>query len=265
MTIPQKDLDKYGFTAPPTPNLSRIILGVYAKEKNGKSHFALTAPTPHAYFDFDKGIERPLRNFDFKPGQLVHTTYDVDPKAGQDVSKKTWLAFDKAYRWALTSGHFRTVTVDTGSACWELLRLAQFGKLTQVKAHHYVIANAMYRTLLEQALSSANNTNLILLHKYKKEYKQNKKGDDSWTGAMEPKWFNETGYLVEMHGELYKDRDRNAEGAGWNFEVKECGINPELEGYTFTTTYDGEVEDEYPCNFPTVAAWATGTEVEDWL
>lgn len=261
--ISKKQLSKYGFSLPPEPNLNRIVLAIYGNEKQGKSHFALTAPRPIAYFDFDKGIQRPLRNFAFADGELLYTTYDTEP-VKQDINNRTLLQFIDSYKWAIRSGEFRTCVIDTGSALWELIRLAKLGRLTSVKPHHYNLPNAMYRELLEIALSPENGTNLILLHKYKKQYKQNKKGDDSWTGKMEPKWQNETGYLVEIHGEIYKDRDREAEGAGWNLHIMECGINPELEDSVFTTTYDDEVEDETPCDFPTLASYATGTDLENW-
>jgi hypothetical protein len=62
VTIPSK-LAGTGFKEADTEVKLRILVGVEALEKEGKTHFALTAPGPLAVFDFDTGMEGVVHKF----------------------------------------------------------------------------------------------------------------------------------------------------------------------------------------------------------
>ena len=74
-----------------------------------------------------------------------------------------------SYQWALAEPAVRTISVDTATELWELLRMARFGKLTQVMPYQYGPVNAEFRSLIRMAYAS--DKNLILLHKMRKVYK----------------------------------------------------------------------------------------------
>ena len=52
----------------------RLIISVDGHEKQGKSHFALTAPQPIALFDVDTGLEGVVEKFEHTKG-IYQNTY----------------------------------------------------------------------------------------------------------------------------------------------------------------------------------------------
>ena len=52
-----------GFTTADLQVRDYLVLSVFAQGGVGKTHFALTAPGPIAYFGFDIGGEDPVRKF----------------------------------------------------------------------------------------------------------------------------------------------------------------------------------------------------------
>ena len=55
----------------------RLIVSIAALEKCGKTHFALTAPGPIAYFNFDIGVEGVIGKF-CKDKSIWVTDYSTD-------------------------------------------------------------------------------------------------------------------------------------------------------------------------------------------
>ena len=112
----------------------------------------------------------------------------------------------------------RTVVADTASEIWELLRLARFGKLSQVMPMHYGPVNAEYKELLRKAANS--DKNVILLHRMKSEYV-----DEKRTGKYERTGFGETGHIVQANLRCYRDSDNE-----WHVMVRDCRQNALLAG-----------------------------------
>lgn len=220
----------------------RLILSVEGLEKEGKTNFALTAPGPIAYMDFDVGLEGVVEKFlrghmGLPPREIYRR---VDPKSGlpnpyrsrhakKADAEAEWGQFETDYYNALQRA--RTTVVDTGSAAWELKRLAAFGKLTQVMPHHYVGANDEFRQMINDAYDG--DSNLIVLHKRKAEWKEGKDGKGQKTGNYERSGFAEMGFLVQANLVAYRldPNAREFEGdLGFRLYIRDCRQNPELAG-----------------------------------
>lgn len=225
----------------------RLILSVEGLEKEGKTNFALTAPGPIGYMDYDVGIEGVVGKFiagghmGLPPKTIYRRT---DPKTGAprpyrsrfDNNKKVeaekeWSGFEEDYYRLL--GAARSTIIDTGTAMWELKRLASFGKLTQVMPHQYVEANDAFRQLILDAYDG--NSNLILLHKRKSEWREGKDGKGQKTGNFERSGFAEMGFLVQANLVAYRldPGAREWDGdLGFRLYIRDCRQNPELAGMT---------------------------------
>jgi hypothetical protein len=205
-------------------------MSVSGLEKQGKTHFALTAPGPIAYFGLDIGTEGVIGKF--VTNKTIWAMEIIVPMDGV-AATETWNKFYSTYEAVLNMNDIRTIILDTATEAWELLRLARFGKLTQVMPHHYGPVNAEYRKLIRAAYMS--DKNLILLHKMKSVYVNDKRTRD-----YERAGFSDTGFLVQVNCQIYRDDD-----GIFNLYVVDCRQNSELMGEVLS----GEM-----CNFPMLAS-----------
>lgn len=228
-------LKKQGFVSAGDIKLQpRIIMSLCGMEKQGKTHFALTAPGPLAVFSTDTGEEGVINKFVEDKEILVLPIAKAEDDA-VDEAKKEWEKFKFAFFAALRGDDFRSLIVDTATEIWELLRMARFGKLTQVMPYQYGPVNAEYRALIREAYS--HDKNLILLHKMRATYVNDKRN-----GEWERAGFGDTGFLVQVNAEIY--RYDISEGGEFCLWVKDCRQNADLAGEEF----DGGM-----CDFPLVA------------
>ena len=228
---PQQGPD--GFTEASSEEKLRLILNVEGGEKEGKTHFALTAPGPIALIDMDIGLEGVVSKF-IKEKKIYVASFNyreaTDPKQWDEM----WQKMKKCFLDALTNNAIKTLVCDTATEMWELLRMASFGKLAQVKPHHYAPVNAEFRDLLRKAYDT--DKNLILIHKQKKEYV-----DEKWTGNMERAGFGDVGYAVQANViswrvsalDVVYGKGRDDEYQGFGITVKDCRQRPELAGQEF--------------------------------
>lgn len=224
----------------------RIVISVCGLEKQGKTHFALTAPGPIALFNLDIGTEGVVNKFVREGKQIA--VYDMSmPDVNE--AEAVWEKFAKAYRGVLKDKWVRTIVWDTATEMWELLRLARFGKLTQVMPYHYGPVNAEYRKLLRAAYDS--NKNVILLHKMKAVYVNDKRTSD-----YERAGFSDTGFLVQVNAQVYRDvADEENTNPDFNLYIKDCRQNAELAGFELAGPM---------CNFATMASFILpDTDMED--
>lgn len=228
----------------------RLIIDIHGMERSGKTTLALTAPGPIAYMQLDPGGEDivPKIRRRFPKKQLYLAKYFVDVKPGlnpaqvEELATPVWQRFTKDYEAALQQ--FRTVVVDTATEGWELLRLAEFGKVAQVKPIHYGPVNAEYRRLLRIPYNTA--CNVIFIHKMKRTYK-----NDNWNGEYERAGFGGTGYEVQAEILLFRDED------GFQAEILNCRQNAELQN---------EIVPEPMCDFPGIAQLVyPDTSAKDWV
>lgn len=248
--------ERAGFTKADQPIKRRLIMAIDGTEKSGKSHFSLSAPSPVAVINFDIGLDGVVQKWqsdkdiwvqdvrfviaDFRTMQAEAAAKEADR-----ILQKVW----KAY--AAVLGEARTIVVDNATELWELVRLSHFGKLEQVKPHHYVHPNNEYREFIRQAYDQ-DKTNLILLHKVKDEYVNNER-----TGLKKRAGFSDTGFLVQCNALCYRDPQEQSVPECFHMIVTDSRQNAELAG---TDISGAEL------NFPFLATqiFPTTTE-EDWV
>lgn len=240
-------LKKLGFSrAQDREAKPRLIMSIAGLEKQGKTHFALTAPGPIAMFSTDIGEEGVVNKFyDDKSIHILDVARIGDDAA--EEAPKEWEKFSKAYTHCLRDKEVNTLIFDTATEIWELLRMARFGRLTQVMPYQYGPVNAEYRSMIREAYKF--DKNLILLHKMKAQYINDKR-----TGDWERAGFSDTGFLVQVNARVY--RYSVEDGGKFCIYVDDCRQNPDLAGEEF----EGQM-----CNFPTLATFVMpDINPEEW-
>lgn len=237
----------YSLIDPNKPRSRRFIVALDAIEKHGKTRFALTAPGPIGYMDFDQRSEGTIEEF-LRAGKPIAWRTDKQghpwpykiptEKSKSDIqalAKAEWFRFENDFEQLLHAQAVRTIVVDLASEAWELLRLAAFGKLAQIPPHLYTEANGVYRRLI-RLVREQSRVNLILIHRLKDEWANEKKSDGSikgyTTGKKERAGFAETGFLADVNLRLYRLPQHQCEVSdlGFRLEVVDCGANAKMRG-----------------------------------
>jgi len=229
-------MQKAGFTDAKKIGVKpRLIVSVSGHEKQGKSHFAMTAPGPIAYFNADIGMEGVVGKF--TGDKEIHVLEVARVENEETDAEDEWDRFETAFKAMLRSNYIRTMVVDTATEVWELLRMARFGRLTQVMPYQYGPVNAEYRALIREAFNW--DKNLVLLHKMKEVYSGN--GPKAApTGEWTRSGFKDTGYLVQVNAQIdHYDEE------GFTLTIQDCRHDPDLMGF--------ELEGDM-CNFQGLGA-----------
>jgi len=232
----------------------RLIMRVGGLEKDGKTHFALTAPGDIGVIDLDRGLEGVIQKF-VNDKDIYAVNFRDMPIATQDDHEARWTAFEDAYGVLLKDPKIRTIIWDTDTEAWEMIRMAKFGRLTKIKSHHYGEVNAAFRNLIDRAFDA--DKNLIMIARYKKQYvKKSPTSDDSaWNGAYEAGGFTEAASIVQVNlrAKLIEDEDGELMPS---ITVVNCRQNMKTNGEVF----EGDM-----ATFPWVAtSIIEGTSPEDW-
>ncbi len=221
----KETFDSHGFSEVSQEMPARLIMALNGLEKTGKTHFALTAPAPITYLSLDFGTDGVIQPFAAK--KLIRIKEYKIPKARKSVEREearkqaeeVWDEFKDDYQFALDNS--RTVVVDTETEVYELIRLARFGKLEQVKPMHY---GPLFRELKEVVIKAAYEctANVILLQRLKKEYK-----DDKWTGQYETSGYSGIPYDVQINCRTFIDKEGQ-----FALYIDNCRQNASLRGQT---------------------------------
>ncbi len=274
------DLKGTGFQEASGEVKPRIIMSVEGQEGCGKSHFALTAPGPIGYIDFDVGSEGVVEKFKKGlkgcPKREIYlskfripitgkaakkASAEVKQKFTSEAAKQAEPIWDKVvndYVLAL-DGRFKTLIVDTGTEMHEMIRLARLGKLTEVMPENYGPVNAEFRDLVRLAYDS--DANVIFLHKMKEEWVKRKGSNRSDpTGNYIRQGFNGMGYLMQVNLQMLWDKDwrkhYDTYDEAFTIEVTKCRHNAELRGEVIEAPFN---------TFPFVAQMVMPeTSVEEW-
>ena len=254
-----------GFRRADTPIARRIICSIDGLEKQGKDHFSLTAPGPICVISTDQGLDGVVQKFQAKK-EIYIADYRISLAATglkkrtledmQELSSacnKIWSNIVRDYNEALESGA-RTVIVDTATELWEILRMARFGKLTQIMPHHYAPVNAEFDGFIKDSYEHPG-VNLILLHKLKEEWKNSADGKGNKTGEYERAGFKGVAFAVQVNAVVWRDKDEEKVPNCFHITVQDCRHDPSLNGLDLA----GE-----DCNFPTLAALVLGGEPEEF-
>lgn len=247
---------KHGFRHVDVAVHPRLILTVTARQKRGKTHFALGAPKPIAYYNMDMGLEGVASKYAEHQDQILEYPLPLPDPDQPDVQKEAaeiWQKFEDSFNDVLRSPDIRTIVVDTTTELWELLRLARLGSLTQVygKQYAYTPLNAEFRRFLRRILDQPDK-NLILLHKTKPEWI-----DDKRTGRYERAGFADIDFIAQAVITLdRRDPDEDNPDTIFTLKIDDSRHNPMLNGY--------ELEDTM-CTFPVLATMLIeGTDLSDW-
>jgi len=210
LTLTQR-LTAAGFTVPTGESIPRIVGCSEAREKAGKTEFAIGGtldnsglPDPLAVISVDTGtkdiVDRAVR----KGRRITMLQIKAPKELGKSDAEAEWEKCREAIYAVLETPTIRSLVIDTASELWELLRMAEFGKLTQVKSHHYGPVNDKMRNLVKRCFDRPE-LNSWWIHKVKKQYKGGDSGDTgNWTGQYERAGFADLGFLADVCITQYK-------------------------------------------------------------
>lgn len=173
-----------------------------------------------------------------------------EKKFDQGQAGKMWDELHGVTFDALMEPSIRVVVWDTGNHAWEILRMARFGKLTQVMPHHYGPVNTEFESLLW--LAEEQKKIIILVHKMSKEYKTNKEGKDTWTGAYERSGYSHMQYVANIQLEHFRTPDKQ-----FAVRVIQNKINPEVDGSELAG-------DDCSFGYLAAATWPDGFDDAEW-
>lgn len=224
----------------------RLVLNVQGAEKSGKDHLALCYTGGPIYVhSFDIGLEGVVQKFQ-NTREIYVAEYELTIQPGEANEREVgaaanvvWEQFVSNYRDSLASTRDSgLVLIDTGSEAWELLRLASFGKLTQVMPHHYSKPNAEFRDLVRECYDA---TNTVLLHKMKDEWENylDSKGQEKSrrTGNKKAMMMNDIPFLVQANVQTWTE-DRDGGGCDFHATIMDCRLNQDLKGMDLNNDFD---------------------------
>lgn len=252
---PTNRFEAAGFTRAAEPVKKRLICAIDGLEKTGKSHFALSMPEPIGVIDIDYGLDGVIQHWQddreiyVRPaGISLDELKSLTKDEAQKSASKAYDGVLKAYTEIM--GFARSIVIDNATELWELVRIAHFGKLDHVKPHHYGPVNQEFRSFIRAAYDQGT-TNLMLLHKVKDEYV-----DDKRTGVKIRAGFSDTGYLVQVNASTWRERGASVPDC-FHLTVTDCRQNAEMNDMDLSGA---------DLNFQTLATMVfPGTKPEEWL
>lgn len=244
-----------------------LVCSVDGLEKQGKDHFGLTGPGPVCIISTDIGVDGVVQKFQkVKEIYIAHYRLGFEGNAKKrsledmqeiaSICDKTWSNITRDYHQALDDGA-RTIICDTGTDLWEILRMARFGKLTQVMPHHYGPVNAEFDAFIKAAYDDQGQAraNVIFLHKLKEEWKNGADGKGTRTGEYKRAGFAGMAFAVQVNAVVWRDAEDPKVPSCFHCTIQDCRHDPSLNQMDL----QGE-----ECNFPTLAAMVLGADVEDF-
>jgi len=244
-------------------------INLSGKPGEGKTELALSAPGLIAGVTVDRGYLNVLLNPSPPKTRNPNAFWKViDPPLfpGAQVHGQQQSEFGQY--WALIRDtsydvcklpEVRSVILDGDSDTWEIQRMAEFGRLSQVPSHLYVGVNAARRVYYSKLTDFRKF--LIFTSKMTKEYVQVYKPngepemDDkgkpkrAWSGNWERAGFDGIDYSLQLSINCYRmdakyDKDGNLVEAGeFAARLELCKPNRNLDG----TEFAGE-----DCNLPSI-------------
>lgn len=235
------------FKKPPKQFEYYLTLNTEGNERTGKSNFMFTAPGEIGVIMLDRNTEnvaikaqklgKSIKLADFtdpnpktNPGLCMHAIQPMQAiKSDKSFYEKRWEKIKEIYSNFLEDPTIRTIALDTGTQIYEDIRLARFGKLTQVMPIHYGPVNSELREMI----LAAKGKNLIVTHKLGKEYK-----NDKWDGkSFESKGWSDMRFNTQItlrHScEMVADDD-GVRHPQFKITIEDCNQDPTLKGLELT-------------------------------
>lgn len=221
----------------------RLVVSSAGYQKKGKTHLGFTMPEPIAYFAIDKGEEGVGRKFLDKDIKIVKYNFERPTKENKGSKQIIGQAQQVLDQWEedfdYALHNFRSLFVDTATELYEILRIAEFGKLGEVLPTSYGPVNARFRDWIRQVLDS--DSNLLLTHKVKEEWDNKGGGVGQKTGRVIRAGFKEVEF--DVHVSIRHDRDWGERddpkarpeitSGPFFFQVYDCRQNPDVVGQMF--------------------------------
>lgn len=217
-----------GFQPMERTKYRRLLLGTDGPAGSGKSEFMLSAPGPGIAICVDRAIDTvyqnpnppPTRRDDFA---IKIVKAPLNTQATQAMYLDYWKQFYAVYLKALDNKDARTVDIDGDSDTWELQRLAEFGKLTQIPSILYTNVNAARRAMYARAWDSGKI--IIATNKISKQYRPK---IDPKTGLVELN--NQGKEIREWDGKTYDRQGFADQDYLWHLQIRHIyRIIPTLE------------------------------------
>jgi hypothetical protein len=246
-------------------NALPMCIGIDGQPSGGKTELALSAPGNIVCVTIDRGHVGLMLNPNPPKTRNKNVYWKVlEPPMPTAAAQTDFTAFWQLVRTesyaAVGHKEVRSVVFDGDSDSWEIQRMAEFGKLTQIPSHLYTTVNAARRAFYSRLKDSGKF--VVLTSKMTKEYKTvygpngqpelNDKGQPKrqWTGQWERKGFDDLDYSLEMSLHCYRaDAKYDDTGvflvSGGEFRARLdlCKSDRSLEGSEF----GGE-----DCNLPVI-------------
>jgi len=193
----------------------RLAVSLDGLEKRGKTYWAImTPPDPIAVISNDTGTENIVR-MAMKKGRKIYGNgiFDVsfktpDPKviAAKNVDAEehaawqtAWARYKEGIYKIIDDKTIRTVVKDTETGLYELAQLSTFGKLrSNARKDLWAELNAEYCKVFWDLYKGRPDLNIIMIHKSKKQYEKNSKGDEVWNGKYERAGHKDVGFQVDL-------------------------------------------------------------------
>lgn len=229
----------------------RMMIGSDGWSDSGKTEFILSAPGPGIVIALDRGYDAMLDNPDPPPWRgkdfaFKSISVPLATQAAQPVYLEYWRAFYAEFKKALENADAVTVGLDGDSDSWELQRLAEFGKLTQIPPIMYTSVNCARRAMIARAWDSGKiiiATNKVK-HAYEDEFDVAGKpvmGSDgkpkrTKSGDVERQGFSDQDYLWQIQiRHLFREARVNPitkkeVPKTWGLRVMKAKANKEVEG-----------------------------------
>lgn len=259
--------------------LKGLLIGTDGEANTGKTEFILSAPGPGLVICLDRGFDAMLDNQNPPATRRDDFAFHVvtAPLATQAVQSTYgdyWKAFYAIFKSATDNLDATTIGIDGDNDSWELQRLAEFGKLTQIPSILYTNVNAARRAMIARAWDSGKI--IIATNKIKPEYVEEKdeqgnpvmdnqgKPKRKKSGELERQGFADQDYLWQLQiRHLYQKSTTRQIGPKtvdipqqWGIRILKCKANRELEGQELW----GE-----DCNFQTLVQTVyPQIALEDW-
>jgi hypothetical protein len=225
----------------------RLIVNIQGPEGTGKDHFALTYEGGPIYVhSFDRGLEGVVQKFQ-SIREIYVAEYELQLQPGEGTEKEVSVAANivwEQYKANMMDSYASTrkeglVLTDTGTETWELLRLAYFGKLTQVMPHMYAKPNAEFRDLVREGF---NASNVAWLHKMKDEWENytDAKGQEKSrrTGEKKAMMMNDMPFLCQGSVQTWTEQKPTG---GLEFHatvLDKYRMNPDLVGAVINNDFN---------------------------
>lgn len=223
-------LVKLGFSRIKPNRIKRIGMEVSGDTKCGKTHLIMTMTEPIAIINFDRslqdilpefpGVDLIVKDFSDMYGEIEDST---NPQARMTKAKAAEAQFAAALKGLFEHRHVRSIAVDKGTTLWELIRVAEWGNISNIKAHHYVPVNARMRAYMSMYM--AHDKNFLVTHDTKEEWVNEKP-----TGRQLVDGFKYTSSLMQVNASMWRDKDGDRD---FKMEITGCGTNAELVGWEF--------------------------------